>query len=87
MSLTRFLRAAFLSPVRLYRRVLSPMLPPRCRYHPSCSAYAVDAVDRYGILRGGVLAAWRVARCNPWSLGGHDPVEAQRLFAAPRPTH
>ena len=62
------------APVRLYRRVLSPLLAPRCRYHPSCSAYAVAAIERHGILRGVRLAGWRLLRCNPWSLGGYDPV-------------
>jgi putative membrane protein insertion efficiency factor len=72
-----------LAPVRLYRRVLSPALPSRCKYHPSCSAYAVQAVESYGILRGFVLAAWRLLRCNPFSHGGYDPVSAQTLFRPP----
>ena len=67
-------------PIRLYQRVLSPMLPRSCKYHPSCSEYAVQAVTRYGILRGTVLAGWRLLRCNPFSLGGYDPVERQTLF-------
>ncbi len=75
------MRRLFLLPVQAYRRVLSPLLPPRCKYHPSCSEYAVQAVQRYGILRGSVLAAWRVLRCNPWSHGGYDPPEAQTLFS------
>ncbi len=73
-------RRAATAPIRAYRRVLSPALPRRCKYEPSCSAYAEQAIGRYGILRGLVLAGWRVLRCNPWSHGGHDPVEAQRLF-------
>ena len=73
-------RALAVAPVRLYQRVISPALPKRCKYHPSCSAYAVQAIRRYGILRGLVLAGWRLLRCNPWSHGGHDPVESQRLF-------
>jgi putative membrane protein insertion efficiency factor len=77
---TGALRRVAVAPVLLYRRVISPALPQRCRYHPSCSAYAVEAVQRFGILRGSVLAAWRLLRCNPWSLGGVDPVEAQTLF-------
>lgn len=72
-----------LLPIRLYQRIVSPLLPRRCRYHPSCSNYAVQAVERFGILRGSVLAAWRVLRCNPWSDGGFDPVTAQRLFKSP----
>jgi uncharacterized protein len=78
------LRRIVVSPIRVYQRVLSPLLPRSCRYHPSCSEYAAQAIGRYGILRGVVLAGWRVLRCNPWSWGGHDPVEAQTLFR-PRP--
>jgi uncharacterized protein len=74
------LRTVAVAPIRLYQRVLSPGLPRRCKYHPSCSEYAVGAVRRYGILRGLVLAGWRLLRCNPWSRGGLDPVENQRLF-------
>jgi hypothetical protein len=77
-------RGLAVAPVRLYQRVISPALPQRCKYHPSCSTYAVQAIRRYGILRGLVLAGWRLLRCNPWSHGGHDPVEQQRLFS-PRP--
>ena len=69
-----------LAPVRLYQRVISPALPRRCKYHPTCSAYATQAIERYGILRGAVLAVWRVLRCNPFSHGGFDPVSAQTLF-------
>jgi putative membrane protein insertion efficiency factor len=67
-------------PIRFYQRLVSPAIPKRCKYHPSCSAYAVQAIGSYGILRGVVLAGWRVVRCNPWSHGGFDPVEHQRLF-------
>jgi putative membrane protein insertion efficiency factor len=73
-------RAVVLAPVQLYRRFVSPALPARCKYHPTCSAYAVEAVRRHGLLRGVVLAAWRVLRCNPWSHGGVDFVEDQTLF-------
>jgi uncharacterized protein len=78
------LRIVLLAPVRLYQRAISPALPARCKYHPTCSQYAVDAVRRYGVLRGVVLAAWRLLRCNPWSHGGVDYVEDQKLFR-PRP--
>jgi putative membrane protein insertion efficiency factor len=77
-------RAVLIAPIRLYQRVVSPALRPRCRYHPSCSKYAVEAVRRYGVLRGVVLAVWRVLRCNPWSHGGIDHVEDQRLFRVHR---
>lgn len=66
--------------LRLYQRWVSPAFGPRCRYYPSCSEYAVQAVQRFGILRGLVLATWRLLRCNPWSRGGFDPVDGQRLF-------
>jgi putative membrane protein insertion efficiency factor len=80
--LLRIPRLVVLAPIELYRRVISPALPQRCRYHPSCSRYAVDAVREFGILRGLVLAGWRLLRCNPWSHGGLDPVADQRLFAS-----
>jgi putative membrane protein insertion efficiency factor len=73
-------RAVVVAPIRLYQRLISPALGPRCKYHPSCSAYAVEAIRTYGVLRGLVLAAWRLLRCNPWSHGGIDPVEAQTIF-------
>ncbi len=76
------MRAIVIAPIRVYQRLISPLLPRSCRYHPSCSQYAIDAVRSYGALRGGVLAAWRVLRCNPWSHGGVDPVERQRIFRA-----
>jgi len=68
------------APIRAYQRLFSPALGQRCRYYPSCSSYAVQAVQNYGILRGLVLAVWRVLRCNPLSRGGVDPVHEQRLF-------
>jgi putative membrane protein insertion efficiency factor len=74
-----------LLPVTLYQRLISPLLPRRCKYEPTCSRYAVEAVRGFGILRGLVLAGWRLLRCNPWSHGGLDPVEDQRLFAGRRP--
>jgi putative membrane protein insertion efficiency factor len=75
-----FLRGLAVAPVRLYQRAISPAFAPRCRYHPSCSEYAVQAVGRFGILKGLVLAAWRLLRCNPWSHGGVDFPEDQTLF-------
>ncbi len=67
-------------PIRGYQKLIAPMLGAHCKYHPSCSAYAVQSIQRFGILRGLVLAGWRLLRCNPWSPGGYDPVEEQRLF-------
>ena len=77
-------RRLVIAPIRVYQRLLSPALPSRCRYEPSCSRYAAQAIEEFGILRGLVLAGWRLLRCNPFSHGGFDPVEAQRLFR-PKP--
>jgi putative membrane protein insertion efficiency factor len=63
-----------LSPIRAYSRWISPAFPRRCRYEPTCSAYAAQAVRRFGLIRGMLLAAWRLLRCNPLSNGGFDPV-------------
>jgi uncharacterized protein len=76
----RFLRTVAIAPIRFYQRAISPGIPSRCKYHPSCSQYAVDAIRHYGILRGVVLAGWRLLRCNPWSHGGVDFVQDQKLF-------
>jgi putative membrane protein insertion efficiency factor len=81
------LERVVLAPLRVYQRVISPALPRRCKYHPTCSAYAVQAIQGFGILRGSVLAGWRLLRCNPWSHGGYDPVSAQTLFRRPERTH
>ena len=81
------IRAIATAPVRFYQRAISPGLPARCRYHPTCSEYAVQAVRRYGVLRGVVLAAWRLLRCNPLSNGGIDRVEDQKLFRDPAAEH
>jgi putative membrane protein insertion efficiency factor len=81
-TLLRLPRLIALAPLELYRRFISPGLPRRCRYEPTCSRYATEAIREFGILRGLVLAGWRLARCNPWSHGGHDPVGAQRIFAS-----
>lgn len=79
-------RRAVMFPIRVYSVAISPAFPRRCKYEPTCSRYALQAIERYGILRGIVLAGWRLLRCNPFSRGGFDPVDAQRLFA-PRSAH
>lgn len=74
MTLTSLLRHAALLPVYFYKACISPMLPPSCRYTPTCSEYAVEAVMRHGIFRGGWLAVKRILRCHPWGGSGYDPV-------------
>jgi len=75
-------RRIVIVPIAAWHAFISPLFGARCKYEPSCSTYAIQAIERYGILRGVVLAGWRILRCNPWSHGGFDPVEAQRLFGA-----
>ncbi len=73
-----------LGMIRGYQIFISPALPRACKYHPSCSQYAIDALTEHGVLKGTVLAGWRILRCNPLSYGGYDPVEAQTLFRSHR---
>jgi putative membrane protein insertion efficiency factor len=73
-------RSVALVPIHVYRRVVSPFIAPRCRYYPTCSSYGLEAIRTYGVFRGSVLAAWRLLRCNPFSDGGFDAVEDQKLF-------
>ncbi|MDQ1603263.1 MAG: uncharacterized protein QOE01_1108 [Actinomycetota bacterium] len=68
------MRRLLIWPIRAYQLVVSPWLGPRCRFYPSCSAYAVEAIAVHGILRGPYLAARRLLRCHPWNPGGVDPV-------------
>ena len=72
--LARLPRLAAIGLVRGYQLVLSPLLPPACRYYPSCSAYAIEALERHGAVRGSWLAVRRIARCHPFRPGGYDPV-------------
>ncbi len=77
-----------LAPVRFYRRFISPLKPaPSCRFHPTCSAYAIEAVERHGALKGAWLAVWRVLRCHPFNPGGYDPVPPAGRRAAHRHAH
>ena len=68
------LKRAALSAIRFYRRRISPATPPSCRFVPTCSQYALTAIERFGLWRGGGMALWRILRCNPFCKGGYDPV-------------
>lgn len=68
------MKRALLATISVYQRRISPAFPRRCRYEPSCSNYAIESIDRFGVIRGTLLAAWRLLRCNPFSHGGFDPV-------------
>ena len=76
----RFLTALLLAPIRAYQRWISPAFPRRCKYEPTCSAYATEAIRELGPARGAVLAGWRLLRCNPFSRGGIDDVSDRALF-------
>lgn len=65
------MKSFFTFPIKLYQKWISPMFGPRCKYYPSCSSYAVSAIEAYG-LKGAAMSVWRVVRCNPWSHGGVD---------------
>lgn len=68
------LKKIFIFPIKIYKRFISPCLPPRCRYYPSCSSYAIQAIEKHGVIKGIILGAWRILRCNPFARGGVDHV-------------
>ena len=68
-------RTAIVGVVKIYKYCISPLLPPSCRFTPSCSTYMIQAVEKHGVLRGVVLGVWRILRCHPFSKGGYDPVK------------
>lgn len=68
------MKKALISLIRWYQRHLSPKLGASCKYLPTCSQYAIEAVERHGVVRGSLMAIWRIIRCNPFSRGGYDPV-------------
>ncbi len=71
------MKAIVLGALRIYKRWVSPVLPPSCRFTPTCSEYAAEAIARYGVLAGSARAAWRLLRCHPFCKGGYDPVSSQ----------
>ena len=82
----QWLRRLCIAPIRLYQRFLSPYTPPTCRFSPTCSGYAADAILSHGILKGFLLASWRILRCNPLVRGGYDPVPPRGRWRAAAPT-
>ncbi|MDD6187846.1 MAG: membrane protein insertion efficiency factor YidD [Oscillospiraceae bacterium] len=68
------IKKIFIFPIRIYQKFISPMLGAKCRYYPTCSEYTVQAIETHGVIKGIVLGAYRIIRCNPWSKGGYDPV-------------
>jgi putative membrane protein insertion efficiency factor len=80
--IARTIKIVMLALLRSYKWAISPLLPPSCRYVPTCSEYAAEAVERYGALRGSAMAIWRVLRCHPFVRGGYDPVPISRVRMA-----
>ncbi len=72
------MKKVLLSLIRFYRKRISPLFPPMCRYYPTCSTYALEAIEVHGAGKGFLLALWRVLRCNPFSVGGYDPVPPRK---------
>ena len=72
------MKTLFLKLIRFYQRSISPLTPPACRFSPTCSEYAVQAIERFGVLKGGWLAIKRILRCNPWGGHGYDPVPEKK---------
>lgn len=64
--------------IKFYRKNISPNTPPSCKYYPTCSQYGLEAIERFGALKGGFMTLWRILRCNPFSKGGYDPVPEKR---------
>ncbi|MCE5188189.1 MAG: membrane protein insertion efficiency factor YidD [Eubacteriales bacterium] len=69
------MRRFLIALIRGYQKYISPLIPPSCRFQPTCSQYAIEAVQKYGALKGGAMAIWRILRCNPFGKGGYDPVK------------
>ena len=77
-AIRKVLSFPFILLIRFYQKCISPLKPPMCRYYPTCSCYAIEAIETHGALRGSLLALWRLLRCNPLSPGGYDPVPPKR---------
>ncbi len=75
------IKKIFIFPIKIYKKIISPILPDSCRYSPSCSTYAVEAIEKHGVILGIILALYRILRCNPFGKGGEDPVPQKFLDA------
>ncbi|MDR1704635.1 MAG: membrane protein insertion efficiency factor YidD [Clostridiales bacterium] len=69
------MRKILVKAIRIYQKYISPALPPSCRFYPTCSQYAIEAIQKYGALKGGLMGLYRILRCNPFCKGGYDPVK------------
>ena len=76
--LQRFIQSFIIYIIRLYQIILSPFLGPHCRHRPSCAQYTIEAIQEWGVIKGGWLSIKRITRCNPWGTHGHDPVPAKK---------
>lgn len=72
------MKQLFIIPIKLYQKLISPLIGPSCRYSPTCSHYAIEAINEWGILKGGWLAIRRISSCHPWGGHGHDPVPKKK---------
>ena len=69
------MRKIFILAIKFYKKLFSPILPPSCRFYPTCSEYSIQALEKYGVIIGGAKSIWRILRCNPFNKGGYDPIE------------
>ncbi|PJA99761.1 MAG: membrane protein insertion efficiency factor YidD [Ignavibacteriales bacterium CG_4_9_14_3_um_filter_30_11] len=69
------MKKLFISIIKIYQKIISPLFPPSCKYYPSCSEYSVEAINKFGVIKGSVKTVWRILRCNPFSKGGFDPID------------
>jgi len=69
------MRSFVTGTIKIYQKIISPLFPPSCRFYPTCSDYAIQAINKYGVLKGSLKAAYRILRCNPFNKGGYDPVK------------
>lgn len=73
-------KRVFIFPIKLYKKYISPLLGHNCRYWPTCSSYAIEAIEVHGVIKGLILAGCRILRCNPWAKGGFDPVPPKGMW-------